>query len=64
MVKVNDYVKKGDLLVSNTVTSTSGVNKIIETQELLRLIRILIMKLVLIKINLMMVRHLVIYYIR
>lgn len=36
MVKVNDYVKKGDLLVSNTVTSTSGVNKIIETQGVIK----------------------------
>ncbi len=35
MVKVNDYVK-GDLLVSNTVTSTSGVDKIIETQEVIK----------------------------
>ena len=36
MVKVNDYVKKGDLLVSNTVTSTSGVDKIIETQGVIK----------------------------
>lgn len=36
MVKVNDYVKKGDLLVSNTVTSTSGVDKIIETQGIIK----------------------------
>lgn len=32
MVKLNQYVKKGDLLVSNTITSTSEVDKIIETQ--------------------------------
>ena len=31
MVKVNQYVKKGDLLVSNTITSTSEENKIIAT---------------------------------
>lgn len=31
LVKVNQYVNKGDLLVSNTITSTSGVDKIIET---------------------------------
>lgn len=32
VVKVNDYVKKGDLLVSNTISSTSGKDKIIETE--------------------------------
>lgn len=31
LVKLNQYVKKGDLLVSNTITSTSEVDKIIET---------------------------------
>ena len=36
MVKVNDYVKKGDLLVSNTITSTSEVDKIIETQGVIK----------------------------
>ncbi|MBS5588993.1 MAG: sporulation protein YqfD [[Clostridium] spiroforme] len=36
MVKVNDYVKKGDLLVSNTITSTSDVDKIIETQGVIK----------------------------
>ena len=36
IAQVNDYVKKGDLLVSNTVTSTSGVNKIIETQGVIK----------------------------
>ena len=36
MVKVNDYVKKGDLLVSNTITSTSEVDKIIETQGIIK----------------------------
>ena len=32
LVKLNQYVKKGDLLVSNTITSTSEVDKIIETE--------------------------------
>ena len=32
MVKLNQYVKKGDLLVSNTITSTSEVDKITETE--------------------------------
>lgn len=36
MVKINDYVKKGDLLVSNTITSTSEVDKIIETQGVIK----------------------------
>ncbi|WP_296883955.1 sporulation protein YqfD [Thomasclavelia sp.] len=32
VVQVNQFVKKGDLLVSNTITSTNGENKIIATK--------------------------------
>lgn len=32
VVQVNQFVKKGDLLVSNTITSTDGENKIIATK--------------------------------
>ena len=32
LVKLNQYVRKGDLLVSNMITSTSGVDKMVETQ--------------------------------
>lgn len=32
MVAVNQYVKKGDLLVSNTITATDGQSKIIATE--------------------------------
>lgn len=36
VVKVNQYVKKGDLLVSNTITSTSKKDKIIATEGVIK----------------------------
>lgn len=36
VVKLNQYVKKGDLLVSNTITSTSEVDKIVETEGVIK----------------------------
>ena len=36
LVKLNQYVKKGEMLVSNTITSTNGADKIIETSGVIK----------------------------
>lgn len=64
MVKLNQYVKKGDLLVSNTITSTSEVDKIIETEGTIKAYTYTTYEAKIDKKKWMMVKHLAIFSIQ